>query len=153
MSLEFGVAVPGRSSTRSSSSSTRRRVRSRPAPRRRLGPTPRLQVRVRVSKIKISKICKICKFCKFLAGSFSAVSKRDFARKHAFDNIFQALQDLRTFAPLQSQNFSKKNRFEKSAIFVFKKTSKNFANVAKFAKYNLNIAKFQNFQLDFLLAR
>ena len=30
-------------------------------------------------------------FCKFLAGSFSAVSKRIFARKYAFDSIFQAL--------------------------------------------------------------
>ena len=46
---------------------------------------------------------------KFLAGSFSAVSKRKFARKYAFDSIFQDLQDLHTFAPLQSQNFSKKS--------------------------------------------
>ena len=29
----------------------------------------------------------------------------DFASKYAFDSIFQALQDLHTFAPLQSQNF------------------------------------------------
>ena len=50
---------------------------------------------------------KLAKFCKFLAGSFSAVSKRNFARKYAFASIFQALQDLHTFAPLQSQNFSK----------------------------------------------
>ena len=56
-------------------------------------------------------------FCKFLAGSFSAVSKRNFARKYAFDSIFQALQDLHPFAPLQSQNF-RKNRSEKTAIFV-----------------------------------
>ena len=42
------------------------------------------------------------KFCKFLAGSFSAVSKRNVARKYAFDSIFQAKEDLRTFAPLQS---------------------------------------------------
>ena len=28
------------------------------------------------------------KFCKLLAGSFSAVSKRNFARKYAFDSIF-----------------------------------------------------------------
>ena len=40
------------------------------------------------------------KFCKFLAGSFSAVSKQNFARKYAFDSIFQALQDLHPFAPL-----------------------------------------------------
>ena len=46
---------------------------------------------------------------KFLVGSFSAVSKRHFARKYAFDNIFQALQDLHASAPLQSQNFSEKS--------------------------------------------
>ena len=51
----------------------------------------------------------IWKFCNFLAGSFSAVSKRNFARKYAFDSIFQALQDLHPFAPLQSQNFRKKS--------------------------------------------
>ena len=45
----------------------------------------------------------------FLAGSFSAVSKRNFARKYAFDSIFQALQDLLPFAPLQSQDFRKKS--------------------------------------------
>ena len=44
-------------------------------------------------------------FGKFLAGSFSALSKRNFARKYAFDSIFQALQDLHPFAPLQSQIF------------------------------------------------
>ena len=47
------------------------------------------------------------KFCIFSAGSFSAVSKRIFARKYAF-SIFQALQDLHPFAPLQSQNFRQK---------------------------------------------
>ena len=48
-----------------------------------------------------------CKICKFLAGSFSAVSKRNFARKYAFDSIFQDLQDVHMFAPLQTQHFSK----------------------------------------------
>ena len=52
---------------------------------------------------------RLWQICKFLAGSFSAVSKRNFARKYAFDSIFQALQDLHPFAPLQSQNFSKKS--------------------------------------------
>ena len=51
----------------------------------------------------------LAKFCNFLAGSFSAVSKRNFARKYAFDSIFQALQDLHPFAPLQSQIFRKKS--------------------------------------------
>ena len=55
-----------------------------------------------------SELAKLAKFCKFLAGSFSAVSKRFFARKYAFDSIFQALQDLHPFAPLQSQKFRKK---------------------------------------------
>ena len=72
----------------------------------------RLQFCKNVCKIKI-----FANFCKFLAGSFSAVSKRNFARKYAFDSIFQALQDLHSFAPLQSQNFSK-NRFENSAKFA-----------------------------------
>ena len=52
-----------------------------------------------------AKLANFVNFCKFLAGSFSAVSKRNFARKYAFDSIFQALQDLHTLAPLQSQNF------------------------------------------------
>ena len=91
----------------------------------------------------ISKISKI--FCKFLAGSFSAVSKRNFARKYAFDSIFQALQDLHPFAPLQSQNFSK-NSVWKNQQFSWK-FSNNFANAAKVAKF----AKFQNLQVDNLV--
>ena len=46
-------------------------------------------------------------FTNFLVGSFSAVSKRNFARKYAFGSIFEALQDVHTFAPLQIQHFSK----------------------------------------------
>ena len=57
----------------------------------------------------LAKLGKLAKFCKFLAGSFSAVSKRNFARKYAFDSIFQALQNLHTSAPLQSQKFRKKS--------------------------------------------
>ena len=58
---------------------------------------------VRSSRIsKISKLLQLAKFCKCLAGSFSAVSKRNFARKYAFDSIFQALQDVHTSAPLRS---------------------------------------------------
>ena len=52
---------------------------------------------------------KFLQICNFLAGSFSAVSNRKFARKYAFDSVFQALQDLHTFAPLQSQFFRKKS--------------------------------------------
>ena len=58
---------------------------------------------------RVSKSGTFAKFCNFLVGSFSAVSKRKFARKYAFYSIFQALQDLHTFAPLQSQNFRKKS--------------------------------------------
>ena len=46
-------------------------------------------------------------FCRFLAGSFSVVSKRNVASKYAFDSIVQDLQDVRTFAALQTQHFSK----------------------------------------------
>ena len=56
----------------------------------------------------LAKLGKLAKCCKFLAGSFSAVSKRNFARKYAFDSICQALKDLHTFATLHSQNFRKK---------------------------------------------
>ena len=56
-----------------------------------------------------AELGKLAKICKFLVGSFSAVSKRNFARKYAFDSIFQALQDLHIFVPLQSQNFRKKS--------------------------------------------
>ena len=38
---------------------------------------------------------KFYKFCKFLAGSFSAVSKRKFARKYAFDSIFKLYKSLK----------------------------------------------------------
>jgi len=61
----------------------------------------------KIAKLAFFLFCS--KFCNFFAGSFSALSKRNFARKYAFDSIFQALQDLHTFAPLRSQNFSKKS--------------------------------------------
>ena len=91
-----------------------------------------------------AKLGKLANFCKFLAGSFSAVSKRNFARKYAFDSIFQALQDLHTFAPLQSQNFSKKsvwkisNFRENSATFC--KCCKNLQTFAIFAKFISSLA-------------
>ena len=84
-------------------------------------------------------------FCKVLAGSFSAVSKRNFARKYAFDSIFQALQDLHPFAPLQSQNFRKKSVWKNSNFREI--SAKKFANVGKFA----NFVKFQRFQLENLV--
>ena len=76
--------------------------------------------RVVASGVRVSKIGK---FCNFLAGSFSAVSQRIFARKYAFDSIFHALQDLHTFAPLQSQNFRKKSVWK---ISNFRENSAHF---------------------------
>ena len=55
-----------------------------------------------------AKLANLAIFSKFLAGSFSAVSKRNFARKYAFDSSFQALQNVHTSAPLRTQFFSKK---------------------------------------------
>ena len=73
-----------------------------------LGFVPGLGVRG-LGSAKLANFAKFCKILQFLAGSFSAVSKRNFARRYAFDSIFQALQDLHPFAPLQSQNFRKKS--------------------------------------------
>ena len=80
-----------------------------------------------------------------MAGSFSAVSKRNFARKYAFDSIIQALQDLHTSAPLQSQHFSK-HRFEKSAISV--KIQQNFCKYCNVCK---SLPNFKKCQLDNLV--
>ena len=95
--------------------------RSRPRPRGPRAPSAsrsggfagQARPRSSFSKMHFSKCifrkCIFRKFCNFLAGPFSAVSKRNFARKYAFDSICQAPQDLHTFAPLQSQNFRKKS--------------------------------------------
>ena len=99
-------------STRSlrSSASGGTRGRTSPAPSTpRSGGTEKCIFRTCIFRKCIFRKCIFRKFCKFLAGSFSAVSKRNFARKYAFDSIFQALQDLHPFAPLQSQNFRKKS--------------------------------------------
>ena len=80
--------------------------------------------------------------CKFLAGSFSAVSKRNFARKYAFDSIFQDLQDLHPFAPLQSQNFRKKSVWKNSN---FREIS---AKKLQMSQNLQNFVKFQKFQLE-----
>ena len=81
-----------------------------PSPRPPAAPTPRSPAfRKCIFRKYIFRKCIFRKFCKFLAGSFSAVSKRNFAIKYAFDSIFQALKDLHPFAPLQSQKFRKKS--------------------------------------------
>ena len=69
---------------------------------RRHGPLG-VRERPRPSHVSLSpKKANFAKFCKFLVGSFSAVSKQKFARKYAFDSSFHDLQDVHTFAPLQS---------------------------------------------------
>ena len=64
-----------------------------------------------------------------LAFRASKIGKLNFARKYAFDSISQALQDLHTFAPLQSQNFRKKSVCKISNFRENSKFSKTFANV------------------------
>ena len=65
--------------------------------------------------------------------------------KYAFDSIFQALQDLHTFAPLRSQNFRKKSVWK---ISNFCKNTATFLHILE----NLqNCAVFQKLQLDHLV--
>ena len=47
-------------------------------------------------------------FLQTLGGPFSAVSTATIATKYSFFQDFRDLQDFHTFAPLRSQNFSKK---------------------------------------------
>ena len=55
------------------------------------------------------QLSKIGKILQIFGGLVLGCIKTKFARKYAFDSFLQALQDLHTFAPLQSQNFSKKS--------------------------------------------
>ena len=48
-------------------------------------------------------------FLQTLRGSFSAVSTPIFASKRSLESSWRDLQDLHTFAPLRSQNFSQKS--------------------------------------------
>ena len=95
------------------------------------------------SKMHFSKILQI------FGGLVLGCIKTKFCKKICVRQHFQALQDLHTFASLQSQNFSKKNHFEKSTTFV--KIQQWIYKYCKFAKCKLNFTKFQKFQLDNLL--
>ena len=66
------------------------------------------------------------------------IKTKFFASEFAFDSIFQSLQDVHTFALLQSQQFSK-TRFEKYLIFV--KFQQQIANNC-FAKICKNLPIF-----------
>ena len=92
-----------------------------------------------------SKIGKIWTTSTRTAGSFSAVSKRNFASKCAFDSIFQALPDVLTFPPLQSQNFSNKS------VWKIRKFRENSAKSLQMLQILQNVAKFQKNQLDNLV--
>ena len=76
-----------------------------------------------------------CKICKFLAGSFSAVSKQNFARKLRLTAFFK-LYKICILLYRCNLKILAKNRFEKQEFSW--KFSKHFANVAKFAKYCKN---------------
>ena len=54
-------------------------------------------------------LANFTKFLQIFGGLVFGSIKKKFARKYAFYSIFQALQDLHLFAPLQSQNFRKKS--------------------------------------------
>ena len=71
----------------------------------------------RIFRKCIFRKCIFSKILQIFGGLVLGCIKRNFARKYSFDSIFQALQDLHPFAPLQSQNFGKKSVW-KNAIFV-----------------------------------
>ena len=62
-----------------------------------------------------AQISKFQQNSQTLEGSFSSVSTPIFASKYSFFSISRDLQDLQSFAPLRSQNFSKIS----SNFFVF----------------------------------
>ena len=96
-----------------------------------------------------------------LRGSFSAVSKPNFATKYSFCSIFRDLQDWHPFAPLQTQFFCKKSstilrnwmlnwtiiqsNFSSKLLFlsqILMKFCRNFANVLKNIRNRWHVQKF-----------
>ena len=69
------------------------------------------------------------KFLQIFGGLVLGCIKTKFCKKYAFDNIFQALQDLHPFAPLQCQNFRKKSVWKIAHFAIFLNI---FANFGKF---------------------
>ena len=59
--------------------------------------------------IRLATLTKCVNFCNFFGGLVLGCIKTKICKKYAIDSIFQALQDVHTFAPLRSQNFSKKS--------------------------------------------
>ena len=94
---------------------------------------------------KLANFANFTKFCKSLAGSFSAVSKRNFARKYASDSIFK-LYKICILLHRCNLKILAKNRYEKAAILV------NYQNVYKICKLFAEfLRKLLNFQTDFQL--
>ena len=110
-----------------------------------------------------------CLLRQTLESSFSAVSTPIFATKYSFCRVFQDLQDLQSFAPLRSQNFSKKVvpilsflnkvewfiqfKFHENAlklVFFFEilmKFCRNFTNMLRMSRiFNFLKKKDQNFR-------
>ena len=89
----------------------------------------------------IFRKCIFRKFCKFLAGSFSAVSKRNFARKQNMrSTAFFKLYKICILLHRCNLNIFVKNRFEKSAIFV--QIQQKFCKCRKICKMLPNFKKF-----------
>ena len=85
--------------------------------------------------------------CQSLEGSFLAVWTAAIARKDAFCSIFRDLQDLHSFAPLQSRKFSK-NFVKILAIFPAK--SANFTNFYAISSFFApNLLKFSRIFMKF----
>ena len=122
--MPVGPAPPARCATAPASA---------PAPSPTLEPTPLAKSSAEVLKLLLKRVQFVfeehvehqptclptsANVCQILEGSFSAVSKRMFANKYAFCSIFQILQYLHTFAPLQTQFFtSTQNSISKISDF------------------------------------
>ena len=75
-------------------------------------------------------------FLQTLRGSFSAVSTPIFASKYSLESSWRDLQDLHTFAPLRSQNFSQKSStFFREWIMNFRFCSISSSNFAFFCEF------------------
>ena len=72
------------------------------------------------------------KICNFLAASFSAVSKRNFARKYAFDSIFKLYKICILLHRCNLKILAKICLKNQQFLWKF---NKKFANVAKSAKF------------------
>ena len=81
-------------------------------------------------------------------GSFSAVSTATIASKDAFFSIFRDLQDLHSFAPLQSQILQSFRKFFRENFSDFCKILLNFCEIsAKISKILIQIWKISELRM------